>query len=136
MTTRLDLSSLRSALASLDRGCARSRLAPDDEELRDAVIQRFEYTYELCWKMLKRRLEMDAAVPSDIDRLSFPDLMRAGAEHRMIDDVERWLVYRHQRNTTSHVYDSDLAWDVYRSALDFASDARRLLVALEARDDA
>jgi len=22
--------------------------------LRDSVIQRFEYTYELCWKMLKR----------------------------------------------------------------------------------
>lgn len=134
MNPRLDLSSLRSALASLDRGCARSRLSPDDEELRDAVIQRFEYTYELCWKMLRRRLEMDAAVPSDADRLSFPELLRAGAEYGMIADVERWLVYRHQRNTTSHVYDADLAWDVYRSALDFAVDARRLLTALEAHD--
>ncbi len=135
MDARLDLSSLRKALASLDRGCARSRLTPDDEELRDAVIQRFEFTYELCWKMLKRRLEMDAAVSSVIDRLSFPDLMRVGAEHGLIADVERWLVYRHQRNMTSHVYDAVVAWDVYRTALEFAIDARRLLTARETGDD-
>ena len=132
MTTRLDLSSLQSALASLDRGCARSRLTPDDEELRDAVIQRFEFTYELCWKMLKRRLEWDAPVPSDIDRLSFPDLLRVGAERGLIADVEPWLIYRHQRNMTSYVYDVARAWEVYGTALEFAADARRLLTELEA----
>lgn len=135
MTADLDLSPLRRALASLDRGCARSRLSPDDEELRDAVIQRFEFSYELCWRMLRRRLELDAPVPSDIDRLSFPDLLRAGAERGLITDVERWLTYRYQRNMSSHVYDADRAWDVYRAALAFAADARLLLEALEARYD-
>ena len=136
MTPPLDLTSLRRALASLDRGCVRSQAAPEDEELRDAVIQRFEFSYELCWRMLKRRLELDAPVPSDIDRLAFPDVLRVGAEQGLIADVERWLVYRHQRNMTSHVYDADRAWEVYHAALEFADDARLLLAQLEARGDA
>ena len=134
MTASLDLTPLRAALASLERGRTRSAALPDDEELRDAVIQRFEFSYELCWKMLKRRLELDAPVPSDIDRLSFPDLLRAGAERGLIADVERWLVYRHLRNLSSHVYDAERAWEVYRAAIEFADDAGRLLHALEAHN--
>jgi hypothetical protein len=36
----LDLSSLHRALASLDRAAVRALAAPEDEEVRDAVIQR------------------------------------------------------------------------------------------------
>ena len=51
----LDLSSLRDALASLNRALTRWQVAgSQDEELRDACIQRFEYTFELSWKMLAR----------------------------------------------------------------------------------
>ncbi|MBK6769764.1 MAG: hypothetical protein IPG72_12275 [Ardenticatenales bacterium] len=42
MTPPLDLTSLRRALAGLDRGCERSRSAPDDEELRDAARRLLE----------------------------------------------------------------------------------------------
>jgi hypothetical protein len=61
---RIDLTSLEKALESLKRGVVRSRDDPADEELRDAVIQRFEYTYELSWKMLKRILETESPVPA------------------------------------------------------------------------
>ena len=64
---KLDFSALKKAVATLERGIERSISAPADEELRDAVIQRFEYTYELCWKMLKRQVEAEAATPSAID---------------------------------------------------------------------
>jgi len=134
MTAPLDLTSLRRALASLERGCARSRLAPEDEEVRDGVIQRFEFTYELCWRMLKRQLERDAPVPADIDRASFPELIRLGAEQGLIADAERWLVFRQQRNLTSHVYDEAKAWSVYGTAMAFGADARALLEALERRN--
>ena len=56
---QLDLTSLRNALSSLERGLVRYRPAQQDEELRDACIQRFEYCFELSWKMVKRRLELD-----------------------------------------------------------------------------
>ncbi len=41
----LMLSSLEKTIQSFEKAIARSTAAPQDEELRDAVIQRFEYTY-------------------------------------------------------------------------------------------
>lgn len=75
----LDLTSLERALAALDRALARSAKAPSDEELRDACIQRFEFTFELCWKMLKRRLEMDLPGATELDTMSDRALIRFGS---------------------------------------------------------
>lgn len=123
---RIELSSLEKAVSSLDKAILRKKGAPEDEELRDAVIQRFEYTYELCWKMLKRILEKEMATPSDADKLSFPDLLRESAERGIIKDVETWLEYREQRNITSHTYDEKKAESVYQTALNFFHDAHAL----------
>ena len=132
----LDLSSFRKALISLQKGMARATAAPDDKELRDAVIQRFEYTYELSWKMIKRCVEQESPHPAEIDHLSFGDLLRDAAERGLISDVERWMDYREQRNVTSHTYDEEKAAIVYRYALEFSHDAAQLLTALERRGNA
>ncbi|MGD9153575.1 MAG: nucleotidyltransferase substrate binding protein [Gammaproteobacteria bacterium] len=129
----LDLSSLAKAISSLERAIVRSRDNPRDEELRDAVIQRFEYTYELCWKMLKRQIELEAANPAEIDALSFRDLLREAAEKGMIDNIEKWFVYREQRNITSHTYDENKAESVKQTAFSFIDDAKNLLNTLEKR---
>jgi hypothetical protein len=72
----------------LERAATRALGAPVDEELRDATIQRFEYTYELAWKMLERHLEAVVPDPARIDTLSFRELMREGAERGLIDQIE------------------------------------------------
>jgi len=130
---RLDFTSLEKALASLSRAIQRSQAVRQDEELRDAVIQRFEYTYELCWKMLKRQLELEAPNPALIDTLSFRDVLREAAQVGMLRDVERWMDYREMRNITSHTYNDLKARNVYDAALEFYDDARALLEALVAR---
>jgi len=130
---RLDFSSLRKAVDSLGRAIKRSKSNPSDEELRDAVIQRFEYTYELCWKMLKRQLEAESPNPAIIDTLSFHDLFREAAEKGFIDNVESWFTYREQRNITSHTYDQKKAISVQQTAFVFINDAQKLLLALEKR---
>ena len=108
----LDLSSLGKALASLDRAAIRAQASPDDEELRDAVIQRFEYTYELSWKMRKRHLEQVVPDPARIDGLSFRELIGEGAERGIVAEPEPWFEYRHQQNLTSHAYNSAAAQSV------------------------
>jgi len=51
MNHPLDLTSFHDALASLQRAVTRwQATGQQDEELRDACIQRFEYTFELSWK--------------------------------------------------------------------------------------
>jgi nucleotidyltransferase substrate binding protein (TIGR01987 family) len=129
----LDLTPLARALAALQRGLLRWQATPDDEELRDACIQRFEFTFELCWKMLKRRLEMDAPNAAEIDGMSYRTLMRAGAEHGLLTEVTRWWVYRDKRNITSHTYDAAKAAEVAAVLPAFAQDAAALLRALEQR---
>lgn len=52
-----------------DRVRARLIVEPSDEEVRDAVILRFEYCYEFCWKMLKRQLEQELPNPRNVQKL-------------------------------------------------------------------
>jgi len=134
MFQSLDLSSLQKALDSLAFAVERTEREKPDDMLRDSVIQRFEYSYELCWKMLKRRLEMDVPSPGAVDAMSFREMIREGAERGLIDDPVAWFNYREKRNLTSHTYDGEVARDVYQAALVFLTDAKNLLAALQKRN--
>ena len=128
---KLDLSALEKALASLARALLRSHGVPADEELRDACIQRFEYTFELAWKMLKRRLELDVPSTDAVDTLSYRAMIRLAAERGLLANPQAWFDYRDQRNLTSHTYDLVIAQQVYACIADFKRDADELLVALQ-----
>lgn len=133
----VDLRSLRQALASLHRALLRWNASQQqDEELRDACIQRFEYTFELSWKMLKRRLEIDLPDGRSVDAMSFRDLVRTGAERSLLKDVDAWMVFREKRNITSHTYNAAKAAEVAAVVPSFALKAGDLLAALEAIGDA
>ncbi len=123
----LDFGALEKAINSLGMALDKSAQDLGDDIVRDAVIQRFEYTYELCWKMLKRKLERDAANPSLIDQLPYRDLIREGAVRGYIEHPEPWFEYRAARNITSHTYDEQKAIVVYRTAVQFVKDAAVLL---------
>ncbi|GAB4119779.1 MAG: HI0074 family nucleotidyltransferase substrate-binding subunit [Sideroxydans sp.] len=130
---KLDLSSLEKALASLGRALVRAQAAPADEELRDATIQRFEFSFELAWKMLKRRLELDLPSTAELDGMNYRTLIRVGAEQGLLDDVSAWLIYRDKRNLTSHTYDEKKAQEVYAVIPAFAAHAADLLKRLQAK---
>jgi len=138
----LELDSLKKAVAALNNVLARSDDAEFmrglDEVARNAiksgVIQHFEFTYELCWKFIKRWLEVNIS-PTVADGVTRRELFRLAAENRLIDDVEQWMRHHDARNETLHTYDPAIAERVYAAAHEFARDARRLLEALEARND-
>jgi nucleotidyltransferase substrate binding protein (TIGR01987 family) len=134
----LDLSSMEKAVKALDVALHiydRNPLPADDPEkvvLRDGVIQRFEFTYELSWKMLKRYLEEYGLERPD--RLSNRDLFRVGYEQELIDDPEKWFLYLRMRNQTSHVYDEAKATEVFQAARRFLPDVKSLLQRLMDRN--
>lgn len=134
MSNQLDLTSLRDALASLRRGLARWQPNPADEEIRDACIQRFEYCFELSWKMLKRRLELDLPDAASVDAMSYRELIRSGAERGLIADAAAWMLYRDKRNTTSHTYNAARAAEVAAVIPAFESHAQALLALLQSRN--
>jgi nucleotidyltransferase substrate binding protein (TIGR01987 family) len=130
----LELSPFRNALASLGRGLARRRANLADEEVRDACIQRFEYCFELSWKMLKRQIEMELGNTAEVDGYSKRTLFRVAAERGLVSAPEAWFAYLVQRNKTSHAYDARVAMEVAAVLEDFLRDAQALLATLENRD--
>jgi nucleotidyltransferase substrate binding protein (TIGR01987 family) len=131
----LDLSSLIKASEALETALevysasAFPETAPERTVLRDGVIQRFEFTFELSWKMIKRFLEMYGLERPD--SLTNKELFRAGFEQGLIDDPERWFHYLRMRNQTSHAYDQQKAKEVFEAAKEFLPDATRLLLMLK-----
>ena len=91
----IDLTSLRKALASLNRAIDRSRGVPEDEELRDAVIQRFEYSMDLSWKMMQRVMKAEGA--NEASFRTKRDLFREGARAGLLDDPEQWFSWLEAR---------------------------------------
>ncbi len=125
MTKSLVLTPFRKALSSLDQVLA----LPKDDVVRDATIQRFEYTFELAWKMIKRHLAWIGDF--EVESLSRRDLFREAARSGLIGDAEAWFDYSDARNRTSHTYNERVAEETYAFAAQFAPDARRLLESLE-----
>jgi nucleotidyltransferase substrate binding protein (TIGR01987 family) len=99
-------------------------------QFRAAAIQAFEYTFELSRKMLQRRLK-EILSAAEVERLSYRDLMRIGAEKGFIDDPEPWFRFRDLRNITSHTYDEAKAEQIAAVLPEFLNKARFLLRELE-----
>lgn len=117
------------ALESLERALS----MPKDEYIRDSVIQRFEYTYELSWKMLKR-LMIESEGKESIEPLNRKDLFRLAGKKSIIHSVEAWFEYHKARNLTSHVYKESVAEETYNVAKRFAVDSRKLFNEINKRN--
>lgn len=70
---------------------------------KEGVIQRFEFTFELAWKVLKDKMEHDGLV---IDQISPRAVVRQAWQAKYIDDADIWLRMIGDRNLMSHTYDS------------------------------
>jgi len=133
----LDFSPLRNAVTRLEEGLARYSLDVSDTQIRDGLIQRFEFTYDLAHRQLRRALEAAAANPEEIDRMSFATLIRTGYEQGLLaGDWPLWRTFREMRNITSHTYDEAKALQVAAAIPGFLVEAQALLVQLQARAEA
>lgn len=136
----LDYTPLGNAIAQLEKSLAyaHSPAALADpglrEQLRNSVIQCFEFTYELSWKMLKRYLEATEASPAEIDVSTFQNLIRLGNERALLrSDWRQWKTYRQARTDSSHTYDASKAEAVFAVASDFLDEAHSLFNELTRR---
>jgi len=128
----LDVSPLANAVARLGEGLVRYAADTSDTQIRDGLIQRFEFTYDLAHKLLRRALEAAAANPAEVDRMTFPTLIRTASEQGLLaGDWTDWRTYREMRNITSHTYDEAKAVQVVAAIPDFLAEARALVERLQ-----
>ena len=80
-----------------------------DDIIRDSVIQRFEFTYELSHKTL---LEFMKIMGTDIEN-SFPrSIFRTAYANGIIDDEKLWIQIINDRNHSSHIYSESMSDEI------------------------
>jgi nucleotidyltransferase substrate binding protein (TIGR01987 family) len=94
----------RKALTRLHEALEQS----ESDLVRDAAIQRFEFTFELAWKAMKLFLEFKG-----IDARGPKDALREALAQGLISDGNAWTELLEQRNLTSHTYDEGIARGVF-----------------------
>ena len=97
---------LEKALSTLKEAWAEYQKDTSNSFVRDSVTQRFEYTFELSHKLLRRFLSETETSRADISEMIFFDIIRLGCKRGLLlNDLETWDKYRKLRNLTSHNYD-------------------------------
>ena len=81
-----------------------------DDLLKEGLIQRFEYTHELAWKVMKDYAEYQGYT----DIRGSRDAIRKAFEMGLITD-KRWMESIEDRNMTSHNYDDETAEEIYEA---------------------
>lgn len=73
-----------------------------DDLLKEGLVQRFEYTQELAWKVMKDYEEYQGYTDVQGSR----DAIRRALQMGLVDDA-RWMDTIASRNLTSHCYDDE-----------------------------
>jgi nucleotidyltransferase substrate binding protein (TIGR01987 family) len=130
----INITSLTQALARLEEGLARYQSDLSDTQIRDGLVQRFEFTYELSHKMLKRYLVSTSANPAQFDGTDFNYLIRSANEQALLlGEWSQWRQYREMRSKTSHAYDEGTALEVVAAIPGFLAEAQYLHAQLSLR---
>ena len=101
-------------LENLKKACGKLRDAQafeDTEPFREATIQRYEYTFELAWKLMSSVLKEQG-----IDSFGVRNVIRDASRLGLVSDPSVWFSYAEARNKTSHTYREEIALEVYRIA--------------------
>ncbi len=77
--------------------------------VRDSAIKRFEYSFDIIWKLLKAYLEQEHNVSAHSPKTCFREAYRLG----LVDYDNFWLALCDYRNLTVHTYKEKLAEEVY-----------------------
>ncbi len=80
----------------------------ESDIVRDSLIQRFEFSYELAWKCLFYWLRDQGETVPEMVRPVIQAAFRAG----IIDDPQTWERIKDNRDETSHTYNEGKAVEV------------------------
>lgn len=124
----LDFTALENSVYRLKEVVEKYKENEKDTIVRDSLIQRFEFTYSISLKLLRRYFMERAFFVDDINSLSFNDMVRTATRLGLLkSDLEMWTKYREMRNLTSHTYDEEVALKVAKIVPCFYEEVLYLL---------
>ncbi len=114
----IDITPLLEAKKTLDFGIANAK---SDLE-KAGAIQAFEYTYELCWKTMKRIF-----ANQNIETSITKDIFRTAAQFNLIEDAEIWFEFIKKRNETTHTYNKKTAEEIFSFLPTFQKEVEKFI---------
>lgn len=111
---------LRDALDALEAD-------PNNPYVRDSVVKRYEFTYELGVRSLARYLQTSSFSSVEVEDLSFQGIIRRGDKAELLlTGWPGWRRFREARNQTAHTYSEEKASAVIETAKAFIEEADNL----------
>ncbi len=93
------------AFKKLETALAYSKREPDNELYQMALIQAFEFTFELGWKTVK-----DYLYYSGLKKITLPrEVIKHGFQHRIIKNGQMWIDMMEDRNLMAHTCNEEKA---------------------------
>lgn len=107
--TKLIFDQLNNALKKLEEVAA---LPPSPQKYEiDLTIHRFEFTIELFWKALRKKLSTEYGVNVNSPK----PILQEAYQNQLIENEEIWLAMLNDRNLTSQTYKEALAHEIYEN---------------------
>ncbi len=138
----IDTTFLRRCIQSLEMGFHELNQGKQADDIlydiyRSACVKEFELVLEQSGKLLRKRISAYFASKRQVERLTLKDVFRHAEKYGLLepDAVERWLVYRDNRNDTAHNYGENFAEGTLKLLPSFITDATALAGIIEAAND-
>ena len=105
----------------------------DYEMYRNSLVKSFETTLEQAGKLLKKKITPFFATNKAVDCLNFKDIFRNAFKFSLInqEEIERWFLYRDNRNNTAHDYGKTFAEETLTLVDSFLIDVKNLKKVIE-----
>ncbi|OOP56939.1 MAG: nucleotidyltransferase [Candidatus Brocadia carolinensis] len=87
--------------------------------VRDATIQRFEYTFEALWKFLKEYPKEREGIISHSPKACFREIFSLGIINE--EETVKFLEMTDRRNDTSHTYKEEVAQIIFSKIPEYFS---------------
>ena len=79
------------------------------EKDRSAIINAYQYTFELFWKTLQKYMQQQEM----LDELGPGAVIRTAFQYQIIDNGSKYMEMLKDRNLITHTYKEDVAEDIY-----------------------
>lgn len=135
MTNFLNTDHLQQCFTTLNHSFEYLQKAPlksvEYDVFRNAVVKGFELTLETAGKLLRKALR--AYIGLKANSLTYKEVLREASKYGLLttDAVERWFVYRDNRNDTAHDYGENLAEETLTLLPEFLKDVEALEIIIK-----
>ncbi len=132
MDNKLDLTNIKNAVTTLEESINYYNTdveQPIKNMYADSCIQRFEYTYELSWKIMKKYLKL--FFNKTEQELTIKNIFRYTQGYGLIQDWTKWVEYNDARNNTSQECNLNKAQFVLTVLQTFLEDVKSFINCLK-----